>query len=384
MCGLVGIYSSNMLQKHKDALCDLIYFDTVRGKDSTGVAAIRVNTDTHTLKSTVPGYEFLEGNKLLTHLKLTDFCWIGHNRYGTIGKNIRSNAHPFEILDDDGCCLLVGAHNGTLTNKHALDDDSKYGTDSETLYNQIAKTGIEDAIGRITGAWALSYYDHVLEELRFLRNNERPLYYAFEKGKTTLIWASEPWMISVACARQRIELEEGGIEQFTENILYSCPVPLKCNEVLVLEEKGAVAGKQAPAFFHNQRTAGASHSSQSQTTQAGDQKTQKTQQVETTVSGITQKETGDRRTLTSRLLFDEPTRNNVTPLKPFKGYEKVPLAYAELREHLSHGCGWCGDKEPLKIDSGFAWLGEELPVCRKCLTGTHEDLTLEDLKKTIN
>lgn len=381
MCGLVGIYSSNMLQKHKDALSDLLYFDTVRGRDSTGVAAIRANTDTHTLKSTVPGYEFLEGSKLFNHLKLTDFCWIGHNRYGTMGKNIRSNAHPFEVLDEDGCCLLVGAHNGTLTNKYVLDDDTKYGTDSEALYNQIAKTGIENAISRITGAWALSYYDHILEELRFLRNSERPLYYAFEKGKTTLIWASESWMIKVACARQGIELEEGGIKQFTENILYSCPVPLKCNEVLVLEEKGAVAGKQPVTFFQagQQRTGGANHSTQSQTTQTRDQKTQSTQQVKTTASGTTQKEAGDKRTLTSRLLLDEPTHNNATSIKPFKGYEKTPLSYTELREQLSHGCGWCDDKEPMRIDSGYAWLDKELPVCRKCLTGTHEDLTLDAL-----
>jgi len=194
----------------------MLYLDTWRGQDSTGVAAIRHNADTVIMKSTVPGYEFVEGNKLSHHLRLNDFCWIGHNRFGTMGKNIESNAHPFSIKDEQGGCLIVGAHNGTLKNKHALIDHAVFGTDSEALFNNISIEGLEKTLEKVEGAWALTYYDHLEEELRIVRNSERPLFYAFEEGGKTLIWASEMWMIRVACSRYGVKLQEDKVWAFSE------------------------------------------------------------------------------------------------------------------------------------------------------------------------
>ena len=401
MCGLVGIYSSNMLGKHKEALAALLYLDTWRGRDSTGVAAIRQNADTAILKSTVPGYEFVEGPKLDNHLRLNDFCWIGHNRYGTVGRNIKTNAHPFEILDDDGSCILVGAHNGTLKNKHVLMDHAKFGTDSEALYNHIANTSLEETLPLIEGAWALTYYDHIAEELRFIRNKERPLFYAYEEGKKTLIWASEMWMIRVSCSRAGIKLEEDKVYSFAEDTLYSFPAPMKMNEVLTCERKGGLVGKQAPAFFQGftrERTGGrAGQGTQSETTTSSRSTSQNSSTssaaiaagtTTNTTSGTLTTNAGDKQTTTNA--GSSSTQSNgksgsITPIeaaKVFKGYAGKALSKSELQNILDGGCSWC-ETTHIAVKDKFGWLAPDKPVCATCLTGAHNVLA-PDVKYSVH
>lgn len=400
MCGLVGIYSSNMMAKHKDALAALLYLDTWRGRDSTGVAAIRHNADTHILKSTVPGYEFVEGPKLEQHLKLNDFCWIGHNRFGTMGKNIKSNAHPFEILDDDGSCILVGAHNGTLKNKHALMDHAKFGTDSEALYNHIAQTSLEETIPLVEGAWALTYYDHITEELRFIRNKERPLFYAFEEGKKTLIWASEMWMLRVACSRYGIKLHEDKVYSFAEDTLYAFPAPEKLNEELTHVRKGGLVGK-TPAFFqggvweNGRWTSGSrgqtttNQTTQSQGTASGQSSSTSSAAIAATGAGSSSSQSGTsgqsngvKPPLANATSSSEASSNvrNILTAKKYKGYSGVLLSKTELENQLAGGCGWC-EAEFIGEKDRYAWLAPSKPVCAKCLDGSHD---LEEAKTKVS
>ena len=391
MCGLVGIYSSNMMAKHKDVLSAMLYLDTWRGRDSTGVAAIRHNADTAVLKSTVPGYEFVEGPKLNEHLKLNDFCWIGHNRFGTVGKNIKTNAHPFTIDDEDGGCLIVGAHNGTLNNKDVLIDHAQFGTDSEALYNNIAIEGLEKSIGKIGGAWALTYYDHNEEELRIIRNKERPLFYAFEEGKKTLFWASEMWMLRVACSRYDIKLRDDKVFAFAEDTLYRFPAPMKMNEEIVMERKGGVVGKQTPAFFQNwnreHRTGGESGeigthqaphtqgaatrpgSSTSSSAIAAASSTPSTTSVQNNGGKLVETSASSSES-TSSDKSDDKVRD-ILSAKKYKGYQGVLLTKKELDDQLENGCGWC-ELEFVTAEDRFAWLAPGKPVCHKCLTGVHE------------
>ena len=405
MCGLVGVYSSNMLSKHKDVLSMMLYLDTWRGRDSTGVAIIRHNADTDVIKQTIPGYEFVEGNKLSEALKLNDFCWIGHNRAGTIGKNIKTNSHPFMIEDKDGCCILVGAHNGTLKNKHALTDSPKFGTDSEALFNEIALNGIEEAIKKTEGAWALSYYDHIEEELRFLRNDERPLFYAFSEDRRTLFWASEAWMIRVPTSRAGIKLHEDNVRSFAVDTLYKFPAPMKLNEELTFERQGGLVGKTTTFFqgygsqdwrnwprnrtstFQQGSTGGATgHGEpQSKTKEETSPTTQNTSGTAITVatsstqSGIQTDGSGEKQKKT-RGSSSEPQSNDksdnkvvaISSAKTYKGYAGVLLSANELRLALDGGCAWC-ELEFIRPTDKFAWLAPDKPVCTKCLEGTHED-----------
>lgn len=409
MCGLVGVMSSNMMMKHKKALHDMLYLDTWRGRDATGVAALRHSADTAIMKATIPGYEFVEGPKLEEFLKLNDFLWIGHNRFGTMGKNIKTNAHPFQILDDDGCCLIVGAHNGTLKNKHVLKDHAQFGTDSEALFNNIADEGIENTIPKIEGAWALTYYDHVEEEFRIIRNKERTLFYAFEEGKKSFIWASEQWMIRVACSRHEIKLEQDKVFTFNEDTLYRIPVPLKINEVLELHRKGGLEGK-APAFFQggfwrgnqwhdrqeesggpNSRGPASSTSSQAQQTKAeATQTASPPLKIPASQSGTAEPNSGKTPTPSSTdssagqseskagITIDKSKLDNITPIdkndpRTYKGYSGRMHTKKEIEDQLKDGCGWC-EKEEIKLDDkGYGWLAPGKPICKKCLDGEHED-----------
>lgn len=391
MCGLVGIYSSNMFARHKDVLATLLYLDTFRGKDSTGVAAIRHNADTAIIKSTVPGYEFIEGPKLEQHLRFNDFCWIGHNRFGTIGRNIKMNAHPFDICDEDGSCILVGAHNGTLKNKHILVDNAKFGTDSEAMFNQIAQTSIEETIPLLDGAWAISYYDHVKEELRFIRNKERSLFYAYEEGKKTMIWASEMWMIRVACARHNVKLEDDKVYTFTEDTLYCFPAPEKMNDVLTVERKGGLEGKSANFFPAWRETGGGSNETSQSEAAAKSGSKRKTgasrevliaemerrrQERRITASGIQTNENGETPTTSKDGSSATPSKDSsakvtsINKAKTFKGYGGLLLSKKEIEDQLENGCGWC-EKEFITLEDKFAWLAPGKPICNLCIEGTH-------------
>lgn len=435
MCGLVGLMSSNFNNKHKECLANLLYLDTWRGRDSTGVAAIRKNADTDIMKQTIPGYEFTEGPKLFEHLKLTDFLWIGHNRFGTMGKNIKTNAHPFTVDDEDGACLVVGAHNGTLKNKHVLTDHVKFGTDSEALYNQISLTGVEDALSKCEGAWALTFYDHVEEEFRVVRNKERPLFYAWSEDKRTLIWASEIWMIKVSCSRADIKLFEDKIYSFAEDTLYMIPCPEKYNDELHINKKEGVVGKKAPTFF--QPTGGQANATgatgaaayqanrdkikaeqearqqvlrqlpSSDKPQAGrgaqvfDKETKQwyrlapgqtledlmrqhnsTSQCGTATANSGEKplpkneagSTGPSATVSVNKEGNSSPSGNVVQLnsaKTYKGFLGAPLTLDQLKDDLDAGCSWC-ELELIYPEDMFGWLDVGKPVCGKCLCGTHD------------
>lgn len=400
MCGLVGLYSSNFFARHKQCLESLLYLDTWRGRDSTGVAAVRHNADTAILKSTVPGYEFIEGNKLDQHLRLNDFCWIGHNRYGTVGRNIKTNAHPFSILDEQGSCMIVGAHNGTLKNKHALKEHVQFGTDSEALFYNIALSSIEEVIPQLEGAWALSWYDHAAEELRFLRNKERPLFYAWEEDRKTIMWASEQWMLRIAASRAGIKLFEDKVYDFTEDNLYTFPAPEKMNQELELVRKGAVVGREPAAFFRPHhgsgwwengtwRAAGSGTggadakrpTTQPQTTPQASQTragNPQTSPIVSSASGTPTTAAGGQPQTKSEPSSNTPPSSefddNVVQIangKRYKNFAGKLMSKRQLEEVLDAGCAWC-ELEHIAVTDRFAWLSMDKPVCSKCLHG-HQD-----------
>lgn len=395
MCGLVGIYSSNMLKKHKDALFELLYLDTWRGRDATGVAAIRSNADTQIMKSTVPGYEFLDNPRIDSFLKLNDLCWIGHNRYGTIGGNVRKNAHPFEVLDDDGDVLLVGAHNGTLKNKHVLKDHTNYGTDSEALFNEIAVSGLEETIKKVDGAWALSYFDHVEEELRLLRNKERPLHYAFEEEEHTFLWASEAWMLRIVCQRNNIKLKDDKVYMMQEDTLYRVPAPKKLNEVLVLHKKGGLVGKD-PAFFHPERwgRTGGHAETQQKATEKAQQAAQEAREGQKLLTGTPtvcsthNHKNGETPPSSNVVSSQKPSEqgSNVVDflgIKKYKGYGGSLISTRELVSQLKDGCSWC-EIEAIDPAERYGWLDEGKPVCVKCLIGVHDEFLSKEVSKTVH
>lgn len=385
--------------KHRDCLESLLYLDTWRGQDATGVAVIRGNGETEVLKAAIPGYEFLEGPRLRNLVKMTDMCWIGHNRFGTVGKNTRNNAHPFMITNDRDECILVGAHNGTLKNKWKLKDHVQFGTDSEALYNQIALTSVQETIPLIEGAWALTYYDHEADELRFIRNSERPLFYGWVDDKKTLVWASESWMVRVATSRAGLTLFEDKIYSFAEDTLYKVACPLKINDVLSFEKEGGLAGKQPAPFLggtyqqewrERMQNGGRVnyHNAQPETTQETQKKTgatvvtkviQGSSVPKTTPSTATSRTVGDLSKMEKKSSSGNASKRksvestnvvDIETAKYYKGYAGILISKADLEQQLAGGCSWC-EVTHISIDDKFGWLGSGKPVCEKCLEGGH-------------
>lgn len=195
MCGIVGVAGA-LTGSHDDVLKSLLILDTIRGVDSTGIAAIDRNDDVRIAKTV--GHTFdLFGQKVFDNaIARMNRAIIGHNRFATTGKVNKASAHPFDIGD------IVGVHNGTLHSRHKLHDNQYFTVDSENLYHHMNEKGLDNLLEVLDGAWSLVWWNKADETLNFLRNKERPMWMCEEKTSGVIFWASEPWMLDVAIGRK--------------------------------------------------------------------------------------------------------------------------------------------------------------------------------------
>src|SRR3990167_960823 len=199
MCGIVGVVlkpNTGLTKRIEDSFYQLLFVNTLRGDDSTGVIAVETDTTFHIMKEAVEAAWFVPqfqhgevGKRLWVHGK----ALIGHNRKGTVGKIDDENAHPF-VVDDD----FAMVHNGTLIGHHRLADTK---VDSEALAIVMArafkeedyKTSLETTMADVTGAYAVSIYDQRHNKVRLFRNKERPM--AYVETSDAWFFASEGLML---------------------------------------------------------------------------------------------------------------------------------------------------------------------------------------------
>lgn len=201
MCGLVGC-AGPITAKHEKVFKDMLIFDSVRGAHSTGVAVVRRHVEEVMLAKQVGNpYELMDTPKFEALFRGINKVVIGHNRWATQGKVNKFNAHPYEFDS------VVGAHNGTLLNRHTLFEYGLHDVDSQNLYHHLDKRGLKDLLTKLDGAWALTWYNKDEDTLNFLRNRERPLHLAVSED-SVLFWASEPWMLEAAMWRNNMKHDE--------------------------------------------------------------------------------------------------------------------------------------------------------------------------------
>lgn len=197
MCGIVGLISHNQsgfFMKHQKMISQLLHAGMFRGSDATGVIGILRNGDFGIAKEASDSYTFgylFNNSKLDKELFQSGKALIGHNRAKTIGQNIDANAHPFV---EDGTFAMV--HNGTLRNHRQIKDTEVDSQALTYLFKQAMdqedwKTAMEEALGKVEGAFAVVWYDQKRGQLCMIRNKERPLSLIITKD-TTLFCSEAP------------------------------------------------------------------------------------------------------------------------------------------------------------------------------------------------
>lgn len=219
MAGLLAFKDDATLKR-------MLLLDVFRGEHSTGLAAVRSDGEIHVAKVASHPLDLFDMAKFKTTLNgQMSKIFIGHNRFATKGRVNAVNAHPYQYGH------IVGVHNGTLETSSWLELEKELGerfeVDSQALICAIAKLGIEKTVPLLRGAWSIVWYDQNENSLNFLRNKERPMWYAYTKDFSRMFWASEYPVIqaAVALSTQGYEMHSEGKEQYKyfsteENVHY--------------------------------------------------------------------------------------------------------------------------------------------------------------------
>ena len=178
----------------------LLWINTLRGDDSTGIFGIEKSGNVDYMKSTGNASTLLYSTEFdrFESAIFQDFQMVvGHNRKATKGTVTDENAHPFV----ENTTILV--HNGTLTN-HATLTDEYISVDSKAILMHMNEHGYEETLKKIQGAFTLVWYDTKDKTLRAIRNNERPLFIASTIG--AWFFASEKEMLEFTLGRDNTSI----------------------------------------------------------------------------------------------------------------------------------------------------------------------------------
>jgi asparagine synthetase B (glutamine-hydrolysing) len=358
--------------KHRYVMKDLLYLTALRGKDSTGLTAVHRDRTVATRKMTIPAYEFIEIPAVDRTMQHADQVWMGHCRFKTTGSVSRTNAHPFEVLDEDGDILLVGTHNGTLDNKYEIENimvgKPRFDTDSEGLFNLLVEAGdFKEAIGKLKGAWSLAWWDPTTDSFHFCRNDKRPLVYAYTKDRKVLIYASEAWMILAACRRNNIELDcnEKGLSCWSTVVdnLYTMKIPQdRDKELPEMVREGGYVGAPAVNFQNDGNKRWVSWWDRERELEEAEKKAK----------------AGKKTTETNA----EKTVVHLVEPNALRGFNGSNLSQTEFNRIRNAGCVW--HDGPIERDEPFAFIGDTAVVCARCLRDSHTAYVPGDERPSVD
>lgn len=142
---------------------------------------------------------FLDLGKVKSDITIHKHALMGHNRQATKGAVNSANAHPFQHGD------ITLMHNGTLTNKYALErtfNAPTFDTDSELVCWLIDNYDLPAVIKELEGAFALTWWDSSDNTINIINNGEREFHMA--AVDSNVYWASEKMMLQWLMDRSSI------------------------------------------------------------------------------------------------------------------------------------------------------------------------------------
>jgi len=209
MCGIVGAvtaHANGFTGGEAQAFQDLLFMDTLRGFDATGIFYGCTNSAVQIHKEASVGWHFLatdEWKKSKTELIRHGKWIVGHNRAATRGAKTDANAHPFLVEHEERSIILC--QNGTYRGDHSK--HAKLDVDTEAVAHTIVKEpDLEKALSTINAAYAFVWFDVKENILHLIRNEERPLSLASTKNGT-IFFASERDMLLSAIHRNNLAME---------------------------------------------------------------------------------------------------------------------------------------------------------------------------------
>jgi hypothetical protein len=181
---------------------DMLCAGVKRGPHSTGIA-LASRKKLFTAKDTVLPWDLLSRREVGDAAKGGQFpVMMGHNRWATVGKINKENAHPFEHGD------IVLTHNGTVHNVWEWGDSVKYDTDSEAMAAEISNEGIEKVYPQMDGAVTAVWYNKTTGRLNIVTNGQRPFNFRESEDGKSMYYASEDWQIEMAADARGVKLEK--------------------------------------------------------------------------------------------------------------------------------------------------------------------------------
>ncbi len=216
------------MYKHTQMFRQMLFADTLRGKDSTGLYMVKESGNVEWIKEASPAPTFLNNSEVesaLNRLSWKFVMAVGHNRAATIGAKTDENAHPF--VEDN----IILVHNGTISNKTEL--NSSVEVDSHAICHAIKEYGIVNALPMIDGAFALAVYDADAKQFYLVRNEKRPLFFA--ESEDFWIFGSEPWLLHGMAWRNGFKLEK--LREVPAGVMYSIKIRDDDDELEFFEEE---------------------------------------------------------------------------------------------------------------------------------------------------
>lgn len=232
MCGIFGVISkkdSNISEAKLRSITDRLFIlSEARGKESAGIAVKNSNNGTiSVLKKSIPASEliksdeynkfYVEATKNLFDLnKRGSFAIIAHARLVTNGSQENNNNNQPVIKNN-----AVAVHNGIITNVEELwqkhsDLKRLYEVDTEVFLSLIRNyfeqteslsSAVQSSYNEIEGTASVAILNSDISKV-VLATNNGSLYFAFNKQKDILLFASEDFILRDLIIKENLK-EQG-------------------------------------------------------------------------------------------------------------------------------------------------------------------------------